>query len=164
MEQQLAGQNLLNPSEVASYFLSKSEPGSPTEITPLKLQKLVYYAQAWHLALTDGEIVDCDFEAWIHGPVCRELYSEYRHHGFDVIPKPLFSDNTRVNGKSKQLLDKVWNLYGDKSPKHLEQLTHREKPWKEARKGKEPHERASNNISNDTMREYYRKLLQKVAK
>ena len=63
--------------DVAEYFLALANETGGT-ITNLKLQKLVYYAQAWHLANFDKPLFDAKFEAWVHGPVIPGLYEEYR--------------------------------------------------------------------------------------
>src|SRR6185369_5131439 len=72
---------------IADYFIGlANETGSL--ITNLKLQKLVYYAQAWNLALNDGRaLFDDDFEAWVHGPVIFDLYNDYRALKWNPISK-----------------------------------------------------------------------------
>ena len=72
---------MTNINTLADAFLS-FEP-----MTNKKLQKLCYYAKAWHLSLCDENIINEDFEAWIHGPVCPQLYQTYKGYGFDKIPK-----------------------------------------------------------------------------
>ena len=57
--------------EAAEWFLHKKS------FTHKQLQKLCYYAQAWHLALLNRPLFDEEFQAWIHGPVCPTLYAHY---------------------------------------------------------------------------------------
>lgn len=120
---------------VASYLLSISKPGTSWSITPLKLQKLLYYCQGWHMAYNHGkDLFDEDMEAWEHGPVVPEIYRKYKHHRFLTLPKETF-ENKENNGKplltNKQLdiINVVWDTYGQYDGKYLEELTHQEDPW-----------------------------------
>ncbi|MFE4115795.1 Panacea domain-containing protein [Priestia sp. YIM B13448] len=121
--------------DVANYLLSLSTPNTPRAITPLKLQKLVYYSQGWHMALNNGEpLFDDDILAWEHGPVVSELYFDYKHYGYLTINPQPFSNITTKNKKifsNKQLeiLKAVWDSYGEYDGKYLEELTHQEEPW-----------------------------------
>lgn len=138
--------------ELADWFLSKES------MTPKKLQKLVYYAYAWGLALLDEEIVeDPKFEAWVHGPVSQELYQAYKHFGWTHIPK---NDNYESNFSTEQedLLESVWLTYGDLSANELEALTHRELPWLAARGGCSPYAICTNVINPGTMKTYYQSV------
>ncbi len=68
-------------SDIAEYFIYLSNK-SDRHITNLKLQKLVYYAQAWHLVFFNRKLYDAPIEAWIHGPAVRSLYKKYKRSGF----------------------------------------------------------------------------------
>ncbi|QOS98094.1 SocA family protein [Brevibacterium sp. JNUCC-42] len=147
-----------NVFEVAKYFLSKSELNTERSITHLKLQKLIYYAQAWHLAITAGDpLFEERIEAWIHGPVCPELYYKYKHYGFDEIePVSIYEvDCTKFERKKIEVLDIVWEIYGAYNGKHLEKLTHQEKPWLDARKKMDANTHSNVIISRDSMRKFY---------
>ena len=75
---------MLNCFDIADYFVRlANETGD--YISNLKLQKLVYYAQAWYLAISDEALFEEDFEAWVHGPVIPELYQEYKSFGWRPI-------------------------------------------------------------------------------
>lgn len=66
---------------IAWKFLSKG-----SDISVLKLQKLLYYVEAWHAALKDKALFSNDFEAWAHGPVCKDVFIKYRHeHGKSIV-------------------------------------------------------------------------------
>jgi uncharacterized phage-associated protein len=67
--------------EVANYFLKRQEPEVGDLMTNLKLQKLVYYAQGFYLAMMDSPLFNEPIEAWEHGPVCVPLYHEYKNFG-----------------------------------------------------------------------------------
>ncbi|MBC9786239.1 DUF4065 domain-containing protein [Heliobacterium chlorum] len=144
--------------DVADFFISKSKPKSDWAITHLKLQKLVYYAQAWHLALYNEKLIDAKFEAWVHGPVCPELYREYCHYGIDEIFILNKSVPKNLNDKTEKFLNAIWKVYGDKSGRYLETLTHDERPWKDARIGLSKDTKSNRVISESAMAEYYSSL------
>lgn len=134
--------------DVANWFLCKKS------FTHKQLQKLCYYAQAWHLALLDRALFNEDFQAWIHGPVCPALYPRYADNGWLPIEKftgnePKFADD------SLQILNAVYLTYSDLSGAQLESLSHSELPWQIARGDIPPTEPSTNVISRDVMRKYY---------
>ena len=134
--------------DVARYFLSK-EPMSHK-----KLQKMCYYAQAWHLANYDERLVPNRFEAWAHGPVSPDLYSRYRDWGWENIP--LYRDEVDFEDEGVScFLDEVYKVYGDYNADELEKITHREMPWRNARKGIPAGAYSRNPIRLSDMRDYY---------
>lgn len=145
--------------DVAKYFLQKSNPNSERSITHLKLQKLVYYAQAWHLAIKGKALFNEKIEAWIHGPVTPELYNSYKIYGFNVIDPPKLP-KVDLDKPQRDLVDEVWQIYGGLSGRVLETLTHQEDPWIKARGNASPESPSNNTISLDSMRLYYRNLLE----
>lgn len=136
--------------DVANWFLSKSS------MTHKKLQKLCYYAQAWCYALNNYRLEDTDYQAWIHGPVSPALYERFKEYGYSNIP--LSKDEVEYKGKDLIILNDVWDTYGDKNGNELEALSHREKPWIEARIGFGPEERCNVVISPESMRNYYKSI------
>ncbi|MED1085491.1 Panacea domain-containing protein [Bacillus mycoides] len=150
--------------KVAAYFLYKSQNDlrPNTSITHLKLQKLVYYAQAWHLAILGKRLFNERLEAWVHGPASPDLYRTYRPYGYQVITA--YIHNSDVQGFSKQslmVLDGVWQIYGDKDAKELEKLTHSEEPWLRARQDVAPDVSSDNEIYIEDMKSYYSKYLKR---
>lgn len=138
--------------DVAKWFLSKES------MTPKKIQKLSYYFEAWSNALFDCSLInDTVFEAWIHGPVSKKLYSEYKEYGWNDVPKSGSVDYL-FDEKALDLLESVWVTYGDKSANELEILTHSELPWINARKGISPEQQSNNEISKEDMRKYYKSI------
>lgn len=134
--------------EIANWFLLKET------MTHKKLQKLCYYAQAWFYALKDFRLTDATFEAWIHGPVSPVLYDKFKAFSFHAIK--LAGDYIpRIDSEDEELLESVWQTYGDHTGNALEALSHSEPPWIEARIGYEPNERCNVPISVDTMKKYY---------
>lgn len=136
--------------DVANWFLAKSS------MTHKKLQKLCYYAQAWSYALYSRPLFDDVFEAWVHGPVCRSLYNHYRERSFEVIhptvPAPEFST------EDDELLESVWETYGELTANALEALTHSELPWQIARAGCDSGEPCCVVIDSNDMAEFYRSI------
>lgn len=135
-------------------------------ISPKKLQKLLYYLEAWYLVNFEGRsLIDEDFEAWIHGPVVPEVYHKLKHAGFNnikVIDDEEDTADDQVSSIKNQLSEDeigliyaVLDKYGGLSSLELELLTHNEKPWLEARDGLAPHEASNNKISKESMKNYY---------
>lgn len=140
--------------DIANWFLSKES------MDQKKVQKLCYYAQAWSLALFDKRIIDCKFEAWAHGPVCRKLWNELHEHSYFDIPQDALKSksNEIIDSDDIELLDRVWETYKDFSGYQLEVLTHKESPWILARGDTPEFQRCVAEISENEMGDYYRKL------
>jgi uncharacterized phage-associated protein len=134
--------------EVAEFFLTKQG------MTNKKIQKLCYYAQAWFYALYNRKLFDERIEAWVHGPVCPILYKTYAEFGYKEIPKIEKKINMQENERS--ILEQVWNIYGGLDGDELEILTHREKPWLEARNGIDYRKPSNEEILPQNMGKYYR--------
>ena len=137
--------------DVAEWFLSIEE------MTHKKLQKLCYYAQAWSCAICPEPITNATFEAWVHGPVCLELYNKYMDYGFSNIPKNPNSP-TSFSPEEEEFLMDVWNTYGDMTANSLEVLTHTETPWQKPRLGLAPNENSDRPIDPEDMAVYYRSI------
>lgn len=156
----LFGQNeKLKVYDIAKYFLSKQE------MTSKKLQKLVYYAYAWYIALYNENVkeiknklcINTKFEAWIHGPVCRNLYATYVDY-FGMIPKYSGEISKLITGEIKSFLDNIYNTFGKYTGDELEYMTHQEEPWKNARDNTPPSEPSRKVISEEDMFTYYNNL------
>lgn len=138
--------------DVANYFLAMQDDEAGDAITNMKLQKLVYYAQGFHLAILGRALFEEHIEAWVHGPVVRELYDKYKQYGSDRIPQPK-NFNFKVFSKdSREVLDEVYKVLGQYSAWKLRSMTHNEPPWKNA---KQP----SGRISNKAMKKYFSTLI-----
>lgn len=162
--------NNRNISDVAKYVgLSVLQKGM--EVSPLKLQKLLYYAQAWHAVFFKKEntLFDDLPQAWVNGPVYPAVFVQYRYKNMrDQLTERDFAGNEDVEGELRRLakvlsfsndevacLDSIITLYGAKSQDELVAITHSERPWAEARAGLLPFESSNNVISLDTMYDYY---------
>ena len=141
--------------KVADYFLCLATENKKP-ISNKKLQKLVYYAQAWNLVFTGNMLFKDPIEAWLHGPAVRNLWHTYKDYGYQPIQvsptKPKLDDDKNL------LLDEIWRVYGKHDADYLEALTHSEKPWQQAREGLEANQLSSIEIDTDVMKVYYSEL------
>ena len=139
--------------DVACYVMSRVK-----QCTTMKLQKLLYYCQAWYLVWNDKPLFKEDIEAWANGPVIRELYNF--HKGVFIITENMMSQGNpnRLSKEQKSDIDNILNAYADKSSQWLIDQTHSELPWQEARRGMSPNERGHKVISHAAMAEYYSSL------
>jgi len=136
--------------DVAAYILEQHGP-----TTAMKLEKLVYYCQAWSLVWDEKPLFNARIEAWANGPVIPVLYR--RHKGqFQVSEWDGNSDN--LTTQQKETIDAVIHFYGPRTAQWLSDLTHREKPWLNARVGLEDGERGENEITPAALHEYYSSL------
>ena len=141
--------------DIAKYFLLLAESGEEDAgeaMTHLKLQKLLYYAQGFHLAIFQGEpLFDEPIEAWKHGPVVNAMWGRYSCHGSARIPQnPDFDPDAVFTDEQKELLNDVWNAYGQFSAWKLRDMTHQEPPWVGS------YQPGSNEeISNDRLQRYF---------
>ena len=117
-------------SSIAKKILSLGEK-EKVRITHLKLQKLFYFAQGWHLACIKKSLFDEDLQAWDHGPVVFPLYKKCRGAGpYNVIKQDLFPKKTeKITGESLELLKAVFKQYKQYSGTALEFISHQHKPW-----------------------------------
>lgn len=119
---------------VIAYVFEKLE-----EVTPLMLQKLLYFIQGVYSALYGRPIFTEDCRAWIYGPVYPEVYDLFRDFKYNPIDDARFAllEGTAdaLTDDEKRVIDLVVNTFGIYGGKVLERITHNEDPWKEARKG-----------------------------
>lgn len=144
---------MVDVRDVAEYILEKQGG-----MTTWKLQKLVYYCQAWSLVWDDEPLFPDDIEAWANGPVVRKLYDI--HAGKFRVSKIRGGDPGRLSRVQRETVDAVLEAYGDKSPQWLSNLAHSESPWEDARRRARlgAGERGSAVIRLDAMAEYYGSL------
>lgn len=135
--------------DVASYILR--ERGA---MSAMKLQKLVYYSQAWHLVWAEEPLFDAEIEAWANGPVVRELFNTHRGRFNVSAPWPK-GDADALTKYERGTIDAVLSTYGELSGRTLSQLTHDEAPWREARQGLSPTDRSSVPVDLDRMQDFY---------
>ena len=157
------GKDSITYGDVADFFLAcGNEAGDP--ITNLRLQKLVYYAQAWYLASYDKPLFTADFEAWVHGPVIPDLYHKYKGYKSHPIEIELSLDDVerRFDDDTLEFLGEVADVYMPSTTYHLERMAHLEEPWIAARGGLPADTACNNIISKQSMRVYYAKRLKET--
>ena len=148
---------MITINELADYVISSANAvGDP--VSHLKLQKICYYAQAWHLAVYGEPLVDETFEAWVHGPVSPTLYARFRGYRWNSITEDIAAPSIDEGAASH--INEVLEVYMGMSGWDLERLTHAEAPWISARGGLQPDEPSNARISNDLMRDFYRQAMQ----
>jgi uncharacterized phage-associated protein len=117
---------------IAKWLIAWAE-AEGEELSNLKLQKLLYYAQGHHLADTHQPLFSDAIQAWSHGPVVPDVYHEYKEFGSASIVLPDEDPFTwdDVDAWTSQYLSAVWNTYGGYSAGWLRNMTHEERPWKD---------------------------------
>lgn len=135
--------------DVANYVIKYLKKRGKS-INHLKLQKLLYYIEAWHLVFFDSPIFADDIEAWAHGPVLRVVWDYFKKYSILYNELPVCEEcESDLSEEQKDLIRDVLDEYGDKTGYYLENLTHEERPWQEAW--------ASSNkkLNKDFMKSYY---------
>ncbi|MGL6073112.1 MAG: Panacea domain-containing protein [Fimbriiglobus sp.] len=145
--------------DVCDYIITKLCEGGGS-VSVLKLQKLVYYSQAYRLANDNKPLFDGKFQAWVHGPVSRQLYerfaatkSMYSDVGLDDL-RPDFS-KTQLDHDEMDHIDWVLEAFAKFDGTQLEHMTHHEEPWIEARGSLLAAARCEKEINEETMQRYY---------
>ena len=137
--------------DVAAYILEKKE-----SMTTMKLQKLVYYSQAWSLVWDEKQLFEEAIEAWANGPVIRDLF-DY-HRGMYQISSMPIGNPRLLDQEQQETVDAVLEYYGDKSAQWLIDLSHMETPWIQMRQGLPIGERGNRVIPLDVIADYYSSL------
>lgn len=126
-------------------------------MSAIKLQKLVYYSQAWHLVWEDEPLFKARIEAWANGPVVPTLYRE--HRGTFTVSTWQKGSVGNLTASQRESIDAVLKHYGGKTAFWLSELTHKEQPWRSARAGLSPGARSNHEITPAAMAEYYGSLV-----
>ena len=149
-----------DPRHIANEFINLGlDAGRP--LTHLQIQKLVYFAHAWMLALHKRPLVKELFEAWRYGPVSPSIYhnlSRFRAAPIDLRdPIPLHPDDHReFDRDERNIIDQVFELYSELNGIALSQWTHAPgTPWEQAEKKHHLY------ISNDYIQRYYSDIVKK---
>lgn len=141
-------------------------------VSPLKLQKLLYYIQAWHIAKFEKKQLFDDLpQAWVNGPVYRSVYNMFKDSFFrNESLHPIVDGNAEIELSKKikalkleeeqvNLINSVLKFYAPKDDGTLVLKTHTDSPWNEAREGLGSFDRSTNTISVDSMFDFYGKML-----
>jgi len=142
---------------VVRYLLSNS-----ADITPLALQKLLYFAQGFHKAFTGEYLFHNNCEAWVHGPVYRSIYFKYKDHGYNPIEEKGYEyGEIRLTTGEKELLDNIIKNFGCYSGKVLEKMTHVEEPWRATRKDLSVNEGSNRIIDKELIAKHFNEIKSK---
>ena len=129
------------------------------EVTPLALQKMLYFAQGIHMALSGMEFFREECEAWAHGPVFKDVYDifkNFKYNPIDDIRFAMFQNRFHeLPDDEKRIIDLVVETFGMYSGKVLERITHEETPWKNARVNCLPGESSNEVISKESIKKYF---------
>lgn len=134
--------------DVAAYILERKGA-----MPAMKLHKLLYYSHAWHLVWDEEPLFESRIEAWANGPVIPDIYQLHRQQ-FIVDELPL-GNPQKLAANEVESIDIVLEDYGDLPANVLSDLTHRESPWLDARKGLRPGDRSTRQIEDYAIAEYY---------
>lgn len=153
-----------NIHPIADYVILRLSSDEGNGVVNLKLQKLMYYIQAWYLAFNKEKLFDADFQAWVHGPVNRELYDRFKVSKglYTFITPSDVQESFELNSiqiDNRNHIDSVLEAYEKYSATELEIMTHNEDPWIITRQGYSSFQRCEKVISSELMAEYYSKRL-----
>ncbi|MCY3957967.1 MAG: DUF4065 domain-containing protein [Chloroflexi bacterium] len=138
-----------NVNDVAAYLLERHGP-----MSTMKLHKLLYYCQAWHLVWTGKPLFEATIEAWRDGPVVPDVFA--LHEGrFMIDSIPVTTDPADIEPSERESIDIVFATYGPQSASDLSARTHAEAPWVNARAGVASHLRGAKVITHHAMFEYF---------
>lgn len=138
---------MIGALDLAKYYLKLADDDSGELLSNLKLQKLLYYAQGFHLACFGAPLFRDSIEAWTHGPVVPTVYHEYKHNGSCGIQPPEENVKLNVNDDALEVINDVYYGFGQFSAWKLREMTHREPPWADTLNGC--------GISQGVMKEYF---------
>lgn len=142
------------PLSVANWFIARlTNPEVGDVVTHLKVQKLLYFAQAWHLLALNRPSFEEDMQAWAHGPVVPSVFQVLKEYGWAAMP--VAADVEATDEDSLGILEQVAQIYGEYSAKRLEMMTHSEEPWLATRGTLGPEERCERPIPRELIRDFY---------
>lgn len=148
-----------NIHDIADYIISKAKAeDNNVSLIHLKLQKLLYYVQAWSYGIKGKPLFKGEFQAWIHGPVNKEMYdrlSPTKNIYSEITLKDRKKDDVVLNPTDSEFVDFILENYLKYSGSELEKLSHSESPWITTRGDISPYARCSNVISPESMTVYY---------
>ncbi|ACV64603.1 prophage ps3 protein 01 [Desulfofarcimen acetoxidans DSM 771] len=152
----------INPIDLSRHVI-KYVNDKGHEVSHLKLQKLIYYVDAWHNVYFNQPLIEDQFEAWMHGPVVRNIWNYFRDKSVLYDPIKLeegyFDISEYISSEQLELINDVLDEYGDKTAYYLECLTHSEEPWRRARLGYAPSDKCEAVIYKDLIKQFYGSML-----
>lgn len=148
-----------NIHDIVDYIILKMSDTNAS-LSLLKLQKLLYYVQSWHLAFYKTPLFNGKFQAWVHGPVNREIFDRFKETHIlysDVIANDLHPNFNPENLEKNSVnhINSVLDAYASFAGYQLEELTHKELPWLQAREGYSPSQRCEIEIDEKVITDFY---------
>lgn len=143
-----AWRNLMKIMDAARYLIYLSYGKDNYSLTPLKLQKILYYVQGWSYVWDGVPVFTEEFEAWQYGPVNREVYEEFKGYKNREIPQTEGKVPANAQQSELETIESVWRDYGNETASNLVSMTHSEAPWREAYQ-------SGSNITNEEIKEYF---------
>lgn len=156
---------MLNVNQATDYIIERLH-STDVPLNVLKLHKLLYYVQAWHLAFYGKQIMPgVRFQAWVHGPVSREIYDRFSgvknmYSPISILDRKPEFHSGQVSEGDKNHINSILDLYAPYTGDQLEYFTHQETPWQNARVGLPAHQRSETLIDEGLMQSYYAERLQ----
>jgi uncharacterized phage-associated protein len=153
---------MVSALDVARYLIHLASPEETEDadcLSPLRLQKLLYYAQGWHLAAYGTPLFTGRIEAWTYGPVVREVYQNFRDYRCQGIPPNQGWEPDNLSARQKAFIRSVWEEYKRYSVTALIDMTHSEAPWRTARGPLGPSEGSDAEITPESLRSFFEPLL-----
>src|SRR5216683_3310653 len=145
---------------IAKYLIKKAKEDKVKDLTNLKLQKILYYAQGWYLANNNKKLFSDQICAWKLGPVVRSVYDLFSNNGNRPIDMNVnANDVSELDQNTKKFLDTLWKVYKNMNGAELVTYTHQEKPWKEAWSKRNDKDSEDDVISADSIKEYFESKL-----
>lgn len=145
--------------DVANYIVKAFQEAGDDSITNLKLQKILYYLQGWHLGLYGEPLFEDDFEAWRLGPVVPEVYDMFKEYGNRAIDKP--TDDADLDLPFQDYINSVLAVYAPEQAWTLADMTHKELPWVNARQGLKRNEESNNIIPMSSIKKHFEEMAEK---
>lgn len=147
----------MNAKDVARVLAWAAESEEePDRLTNMRVQKLLYYVQGWALAKHGRPLFPERIEAWVHGPVVRELYGDLKRFGSNAIdPRELGDYDAQPTDEEVKFVRSVWEAYKDYSTTSLRAMSHDESPWRDARAGLEASDPCEREITPEAMRAFF---------
>lgn len=147
---------LPNALEVAKCLIHlAAAEDEPEYLTHTRIQKLLYYAQGWSLALRDRALFKGRIEAWAHGPVVKDVYKHFASHSDQPILPSSVEQPKKLTADDRKFIASVWAAYKVHSATSLRNMTHIEAPWKDARQGVAPADRCENEITVEALKRFF---------
>lgn len=155
---------MINVHDLVDYIIIKLDDLS-ISLNHLKLQKLLYYTQAWFLAFNEKPLLEEKFESWSHGPILTDIYNRFKSRGmYDPIIRGDVINDEVENYLHKDITDHINSVietYASFSSTQLETLIRRELPYQETRIGIKNDKNSNQVISENTMKDFYIQVYQR---